>query len=223
MGDRGRGPDPQESRVGQKHAPYHATLLALPILTVLALSNWSEPLIAIFTVTWLAMFVIFLWAILKMERSLNSEGESLFYPWRVPSTRKETRRIDGVLATSIRRLKSGEDEEDVLSSLRLQVEGKLPREADRHYARAVERLEEASKRDWVFDAERRRRDLGEAEREPSLAPTPASARAASSAPSAAWARGPSWDPGSNCWTAPGCRGSRCRPRWAPGRRWEVAP
>ncbi len=121
-------------------------------------------MLLVFTVTWLAMFVIFLWAMLKMERSLNSEGESLFYPWRVPSTRKETRRIDGILATSIRRLKSGEDEEQVLATLRLQVP-ELPREAARHYTRAVERLAEASHRDWVFDAERRRRDLGEAERE----------------------------------------------------------
>jgi len=93
------------------------------------------------------------------------EGESLTYPWRVPSTRKETRRIDGILATSIRRLRSGEDEEEVLATLRRHLEGKLPREAARHYTRAVERLTEASRRDWVFDAERRRRDLGEAEME----------------------------------------------------------
>ncbi|NOQ53746.1 MAG: hypothetical protein GQ558_03970, partial [Thermoplasmata archaeon] len=75
-------------------------------------------------------------------------GESLFYPWRVPSPKKKARHIDGVLSTSIRRLKSGEDEEEVLSSLRLHLEGRLPGEADRHYRRAVEGLREAAGRDW---------------------------------------------------------------------------
>ena len=98
-----------------------------------------------------------------MERSLNREGESLFYPWRVRSPIKHARRIDGVLATSIRRLKSGEDEEEVLATLNLHV-GKLPKEAMRHYDKAVARLEEAARRDWVFDAERRERALEEAER-----------------------------------------------------------
>jgi hypothetical protein len=134
-------------------------------LTVLALSDWSEPMVWLFTVIFLVMFVLFLWAIFKIERSLNDEGRSMFYPWRVPSTKKKVRHIDGVLSTSIRRLKSGEDEEEVLASLRLHLEGKLPREAARHYTRAVERLTEAARRDWVFDAERRRRDLGEAEME----------------------------------------------------------
>ena len=119
----------------------------------------------LFTIICLAMFVLFIWAMYKMERQLNLEGESLTYPWRVPSPKKKALHIDGVLSTSIRRLKSGEDEEEVLSSLRLHLEGKLPREADRHYTRAVERLVEASKRDWVFDTERRQMDLGEAESE----------------------------------------------------------
>ena len=142
------------------HAPAHATaLLAWPLVTILALRNWSEPMLLVFTVTWLAMFVLFLWAMLKMERSLNSEGQSLFYPWRVPSTKKKARHVDGVLSTSIRRLGSGEDEEEVLSSLRLHVEGRLPGEADRHYRRAVDGLREAAGRDWVFDTERRERAL----------------------------------------------------------------
>ena len=98
-----------------------------------------------------------------MEQSLNREGESLFRPWRVRSPVRHARRIDGVLATSIRRLNSGEDEEEVLATLSLHV-GKLPKEARRHYDRAVARLEEAARRDWVFDAERRERALGEAEK-----------------------------------------------------------
>ena len=72
-----------------------------------------------------------------------SKGESLFHPWRVPSTRKRVRRNDGVLATSIRRLKSGEDEEEVLATLHLHVD-ELPRETRRHYERAVASLEEAA-------------------------------------------------------------------------------
>jgi hypothetical protein len=116
----------------------------------------------LFTIIFLAMFVIFIWALYKMERQLNLEGESLTYPWRVPSTKKEARHIDGVLSTSIRRLKSGEDEEEVLASLRLHLEGKLPREADRHYQRAAEGLHDAAARDWVFDTERRERALDEA-------------------------------------------------------------
>ena len=36
--------------------------------------------------------------------------------------------------------------------------------AGRHYERAVEQLEEAARRHWVFDAERRERALEEAER-----------------------------------------------------------
>jgi len=110
-----------------------------------------------------ASFAVFCWTIYKMERQLNAEGESLFRPWKVRNPRKHARRIDGVLATSIRRLNSGEDEEQVLATLQLHVEG-LPKEAGRHYERAVESLEEAERRHWVFDAERRERALEEAER-----------------------------------------------------------
>ena len=58
--------------------------------------------------------------------------------------------------------KSGEDELEVLSSLRLHLKGQLPKEADRHYRRAVEGLHDAASRDWVFDSERRERALDEA-------------------------------------------------------------
>ena len=67
----------------------------------------------------------------------------------------------GVLATIIRRLRSGEDEEQVLATLRLHVD-RLPREARRHYERGVARLEEAARRDWVFDKDRREASLEEA-------------------------------------------------------------
>ena len=111
------------------------------------------------TVGILAAFAAFVWAMLKVERQLNAEGESLVYPWRVPATRKEAHRIDGVLSTSIRRIVSGEDEAVVLSTLRLQLEGVLTGEAGRHYQRARERLLSATRRHWVFDAERREADL----------------------------------------------------------------
>ena len=83
----------------------------------------------------------------------------------MPEPKKKARRIDGVLSTSIRRLKSGEDEEEVLATLRLHLEGRLRGEAGRHYARAVEGLRDAAARDWVFDKDRRERSLEEAERE----------------------------------------------------------
>ena len=64
------------------------------------------------------MFVFYLIALFKVQRILEERGESLFYPWRVPEPKKKARRIDGVLSTSIRRLKSGEDEEgDALTYL----------------------------------------------------------------------------------------------------------
>ena len=119
-------------------------------------------MLLVFTVTWLAMFVIFLWGMYKMERQLNLEGQSLTYPWRVPSPKKKARHIDGVLSTSIRRLKSGEDEVEVLATLHLHLEGVFSGEADRHYQRAVEGLRDAASRDWVFDVERRERALEEA-------------------------------------------------------------
>ena len=40
----------------------------------------------------------------------------------------------------------------------------MTRKAGRHYERAVESLEEAAGRDWVFDSDRRERALEEAER-----------------------------------------------------------
>ncbi len=148
------------------HATWHATALGWPLLALLSLydRNPGDPLSVALLAGAVASFAIFVWTIYKIEQSLNREGESLFRPWRVRSPVKHARRIDGVLATSIRRLKSGEDEEDVLATLSLHVAKELPREARRHYDRAVARLVEASKRDWVFDAERRERALDEAEK-----------------------------------------------------------
>ena len=167
MGDRERGPGPQESEVRRapSHSTWHASALGWPLLALLSLRNPGSPLSVLLIVGALAFFVLFLWTIYKTEQSLNREGESLFRPWRVRSPVRHARRIDGVLATSIRRLKSGEDEEEVLATLSLHVARELGKEARRHYDRAVARLEEASRRDWVFDAERRRSALEEAEKE----------------------------------------------------------
>jgi hypothetical protein len=108
-------------------------------------------------VTVCLLFIAWLWAMHKVEVSLNAEGDSLWYPWKVPSTRKEIRRIDGVLSTSIQRLMSGEDEEEVLSTLQRNACG-LRGEAARHMERAILRLKEASGRDWMFDTARREED-----------------------------------------------------------------
>ena len=80
----------------------------------------------------------------RTGRPSPPEGESLFRPWKVRSPIKHARRIDGVLATSIQRLNSGEDEEAVLATLSLHVAKELGKEARRHYDRAVARLEEAA-------------------------------------------------------------------------------
>ena len=147
--------------LSREHATWHATLLAWPLAALLAIHSrdWDDPVLVAILLALLASFAIFVLAMLKVEAQLNKEGDSLVYPWRVPATRREVRRVDGVLATSIRRIVSGEDEAAVLSALRLQLEGVLKGEAGRHYARARERLLTASRRDWVFDAERREADL----------------------------------------------------------------
>ncbi len=145
------------------HGTWYATALGWPILALISLYRPDGPLDVLLMVAVIALFALFAWTIYKMEQSLNAEGESLFFPWKVRNPRTVARRIDGVLATSIRRLVSGEDEEEVLATLRLQV-GELPGEAARHYDRAVARLEEAAGRDWVFDSERRCRDLEEGEK-----------------------------------------------------------
>jgi len=151
--------------VGLSHAPLHAPLLAWPLLTILAYQSQNYPLAVLFIAVFLAMFVLYVMAMIRVQRVLNERGESLVYPWRVPSTKKEARRVDGVLSTCIRRLKSGEDEAEVLTTLRLHLEGRLTGEARRHYGRAVEGLRDAMGRHWVFDAERREAALEEAEKE----------------------------------------------------------
>ena len=101
------------------------------------------------------MFFVFIWTIFKVEKQLNWEGESLWYPWRVRSTRRDARRMDGVLSTCIRRLVSSEDEENVLSTLHLQTSGGrgLPGSARLHYDKAILSLEEAVKALWMVRAE----------------------------------------------------------------------
>ena len=157
---------PARARVGLKreHAPLHAPLLAWPLLALLSLQSrgLDDPLTTLLTLGALATFAVFCWTIIKMERQLNAEGESLFRPWKVRSPRKHAKRIDGILSTSIRRLRSGEDEVEVLSTLRLHLKGRLHGEAGRHYRRAADRLRDAAGRHWVFDKDRREASLEEA-------------------------------------------------------------
>jgi len=143
------------SEEAQVSTTLHAPLLAWPLLTILAYSSQNYPFAILFIAVFLAMFVLYVMAMIRVQRVLNERGESLVYPWRVPSTKKEARRVDGVLSTCIRRLRSGEDEAEVLATLRLHLEGRLTGEAGRHYERAVEGLQDAMGRHWVFDAERR--------------------------------------------------------------------
>jgi hypothetical protein len=136
-------------------------LFLLPFMNSPTLAD--DPLFVLVFASVTIMAVVWIWSIYKVEQSLNVEGESLFYPWRVPSMRRKIRRIDGVIATSIRRLVSGEDEEAVLATPHLHVREELRGEARRWYDLAMDSLEEAAGRDWVFDAKRRQRALEEAE------------------------------------------------------------
>jgi hypothetical protein len=151
-----------------RHATSHAfvTTLAWPIVFLTLVNGPTledDPFYVLVFAGIIIMFIIWCWAIHKVELSLNSEGTSMFYPWRVPGKRKTARRIDGVMAMSIRRLAAGEDEDEVLATLRLHVGGELRGTARQWYDMAVDSLEEASGRDWVFEAERRQRALEEAE------------------------------------------------------------
>ena len=140
----------------------HATLLAWPILTILAFSNWSEPMLLIFTVTWLAMFAFFLWGMYKVERQLNDEGQSLFYPWRVPRRKAKGLRVDDALANALQGL--ADCDSTVMIAWRLELrtkEGKLVPEAARgSYDKAVARLENAT----GLERSEERRVLREAEK-----------------------------------------------------------
>ena len=60
-----------------------------------------ESMLFLFTVTWLAMLAVFLWGMYKMERQLNDEGQSLFYPWRVPSPKQKGLQVDNALRNAL--------------------------------------------------------------------------------------------------------------------------
>ncbi len=83
----------------------------------------------------------------------------------MPRTDKE--RIDQVLKTAIWALRCGESVRDIIDGLQ---EGTRDGEAlpegwaRSHFNLAVTRLEEATRRDWVFDAEQRIIDLAEGEK-----------------------------------------------------------
>jgi hypothetical protein len=119
-------------------------------------------------VVFLAMFLFYLVALFKVQNILEERGESLVRPWRILDRQQEIRRIDGILSMSMRRLISGEDEEQVLSTLLINakhIEGR----AEGHLLKAIERLEDASRRDWAFDIEMRSESTEEAIRELSMA------------------------------------------------------
>ncbi len=83
-------------------------------------------MLLVFTVTWLAMFVLFLWAMLKMERQLNDEGQSLFYPWRVPSPKRKGLQVDDAISVALDRLARGDEADDIAWGLQGMTEdGKL--------------------------------------------------------------------------------------------------
>ena len=99
--------------------PLHAPLLAWPFLAFLALRGrgWDDPLLVLIMAALLAMFVLYMWALLKVERQLNEEGESMFYPWRVRSQKRDLLRVDDALSDAIDRLARGDEADDIAWNL----------------------------------------------------------------------------------------------------------
>jgi hypothetical protein len=89
------------------------------------------------------MFAFFIWAMYKVERQLNDEGESLFYPWRVHRTKRKGLRVDDAFANALLGLANEEMPEVIAWRLELRTkDGKLVPEAARgSYDKAVARLE----------------------------------------------------------------------------------
>ena len=145
------------------HATRHATaLLAAPILTILAFSRTDDPLFTLCVIGLFAMFAFFLWGMYKVERQLNDEGQSLFYPWRVPIRKRKGLRVDDALANAIHGLEQCDSTVMIAWRLELRTkDGKLVPEAARgSYDKAVARLETAT----GLERSEERRVLREAEK-----------------------------------------------------------
>ena len=161
---------PARARVGLKrehatyHATWHATSLAWPLLALLALRGrgWDDPLLVLIMAALLAMFVLYMWAMYKVERSLNAEGESLFYPWRVRNRKRDLLLVDDALSDALHRLARGDEADDIAWNLQFRTrDGRMvPEGARGHYDKAVARMENSRGR----DRETRDRVLGEAEK-----------------------------------------------------------
>jgi len=135
-----------------------------PILTLLAFRSWGDPLLTLCVLVITAMFAVFLWGMFKIERQLNDEGQSLFYPWRVPSPKQKGLRVDNALRHALQALANCEPTVIIAWRLELRTKsGKLVPEAARgSYDRAVARLENAT----GLEPDERWRVLDEAERRP---------------------------------------------------------
>ena len=148
----------------REHATLHAPLLAWPFLAFLALRGrgWDDPLLVLVMAALIAMFALYVWAVLKVERQLNTEGESLFYPWRVRSQKRDLLLIDDAISDALHRLARGDEADDIAWNLQISTrDGEMvPEGARGHYDKAVARLVNSRGR----DRETRDRVLGEAEK-----------------------------------------------------------
>jgi hypothetical protein len=130
--------------------------------SVLAIGSRSDPEFTLVVIGIAAMLAVFLWGMYKVERQLNDEGQSLFYPWRAPKRKQKGLRVDNALRNALQGL--ADCDSTVMIAWRLELrtkDGKLVPEAARgSYDKAVARLENAT----GLERSEERRVLREAEK-----------------------------------------------------------
>ena len=145
------------------HATLHASLRALPLVLLV---SYALELVLIGVLAFLFFFAILV--LQGLEERANARGGSLVHHGR---PRREPREnpswhVDEALSTGLEWLADGRDEAEVAAMLNVRTHRgeDLSEESRAHYDRAMEALREADARDWVFQAEERRRGREEAER-----------------------------------------------------------
>jgi hypothetical protein len=147
-----------------RHATLHASLIALPLVLLV---SYAVELVLIGVGAFLFFFAILV--LQGLEERANARGESLVRHGRSGRHQpaKPSWHVDEALSTGLEWLAEGKDEADVAAMLNIWTHRgeDLSGEARGHYDRAMEALREADARDWVFQAEERKRSQEEAERE----------------------------------------------------------
>ncbi len=114
------------------------------------------------------LFFFFILVLQGLEERANERGESLVRHGRSrrPRPKRPSWHVDEALSTGLEWLAEGKDEADVAAMLNIRTHRgeDLSEGARGHYDRAMEALREADARDWVFQAEERRRAREEVEK-----------------------------------------------------------